>query len=72
MDESVIYYENIYPTTIAHIDEKSIDIRSLGKDKMRITAVLTILRDGTKLPPLLIFRGKNNGLKEKLYKKIIM
>lgn len=65
MDEYAIYYQNIYPTTIAHIGEKSVDIRSFGKDKMRITVVLTILADGTKLPPLLIFRGKNNGLKEK-------
>ena len=64
-DESAIYYENIYPTTIAHIGEKSANV----KDKIRITAVLTILVDGTKLPPLLVFRWKNYGPKEKTLQK---
>ena len=72
MDESAIYYENIYPTTIAKIGEKNVNIRTFGKDKMRISVVLTILADGSKLPPLLIFKGKSNGPKEKNYKKIVI
>ena len=51
MDESAIYYENIYPTTIANIGEKNVNVRTFGKDKMRISIVLTILVYGSKLPP---------------------
>ena len=69
MDESAIYYENIYPTTIAKIGEKNVNVRTFGKDKMRISVVLTILADGSKLPPLLIFKGKSHGSKEKKLQK---
>lgn len=37
MDESAIYYENIYPTTIAKIGEKNVNVRTFGKDKRRIS-----------------------------------
>lgn len=65
IDECANYYENIYPTTIAKIGERNVKVRSFGKDKLRITAILTVLADGSKLQPLLIFRGKTNGPKEK-------
>ena len=69
MDETAIYYENLYDTTVSKIGEKSITVRNFGKEKLRISAVLCVLADGSKLPPLLIFRGKNNGLKEEEFKK---
>jgi len=37
----------------------------LLENKLRITAVLTVFADGSKLQPLLIFKGKTNGPKEK-------
>ena len=46
-------------------------VRTFGKDKLRISAVLSILANGLKLPPLLVFRGKTGGPKEnKLQKNI--
>ena len=69
MDESAIYYENIYPTTISKIGEKNANVITFGKDKMRISVVLTILADGWKSPPFLIFKGKRNGPKEKKLQK---
>ena len=42
VDETAIYYENIYNTTINKIGEKSVIVRTFGKDKLRITAVLCI------------------------------
>ena len=69
MDETAIYYENLYNTTISKIGEKSVTVRNFGKEKMRISAVLCVLADGSKLPPLLIFRGKTNGPKENELKK---
>lgn len=49
MDECSIYYDNIYPTTIAKIGERNVKVRSFGKDKLRIAVVLTVLADGQKL-----------------------
>ena len=72
MDETAIYYENIYDTTISKIGEKSLIIHDIGKEKLRISAVPCILADGTKLSPLFIFRGKTNGPKEQDLKKINM
>ena len=65
MDECAIYYENIYPTTITKIGERNVKVRTFGKDKLRISAVLTVFADGSKLHVLLIFKGKTNRLKEK-------
>ena len=69
MDETAIYYENLYDTTVSKIGEKSITVRNFGKEKLRISAVLCVLADGSKLPPLFIFRGINNGRKEEELKK---
>ena len=62
VDETAIYF---YNTTVQKIGEKSVKVRTFGKDKVRISAVLAILANGFKLPPLLIFRGKTGGPKEK-------
>ena len=70
VDETAIYFENIYNTTVQKIGEKSVKVRTFGKDKVRISAVLAILANWFKLPPLLIFRGKTGGPKEKNYRKI--
>ena len=40
------------------IGQKEIGVKTGGKEKTRITAVLTVLADGSKLPPLLIFKGQ--------------
>ena len=72
MDETAIYYENIYDTTISKIGEKSLIIHDILKEKLRISEVPCILADGTKLSPLFIFRGKTNGPKEQDLKKINM
>ena len=71
VDETAIYYENIYNTAIERIGGKNVSVRTFGKDKLRISAVLSILANGLKLPPLLIFRGKTGGPKEKKLQKNI-
>lgn len=42
VDECAIYYENIYPTTITKIEERNVKVRTFGKEKLRISAVLTV------------------------------
>ena len=69
MDETTIYYENLYDTTISKIGEKRVTVSNFVKEKLRISGVLSVLANGSKLPPLLIFLGKNNGPKEEELKK---
>lgn len=64
VDETAIYYENIYNTAIEKIGGKNVSVRTFGKDNLRISAVLSILANGLKIPPLLIFCGKTGGPKE--------
>lgn len=65
MDETPICYENIYTTTITKIGSQNVTVKNFNKDKLRITVILCILSDGTKIPPLIIFRGETNKIKEK-------
>lgn len=61
VDETAIYFENKYNTTVQKIGEKSVKVRTFGKDKFRISAVLAILANKFKLPLLQIFCGKTGG-----------
>lgn len=67
VDETAIYYENIYRTIISKIGEKSVRVRTFGKDKLRISAKLRILANGMKISPLLIFGDKMKDLRKKVY-----
>ena len=40
------------------VGQKEIGVKTGGKEKLRITAVLAVRADGSKLPPLLISKGK--------------
>ena len=46
------------------IGDKDIKIKSFNKKKIRISVMLTILRDGNTLLPFVIYSGKSHGLKE--------
>lgn len=41
--------------------KKSVIIRTQNQDKYRLSVLLTILSNGKKLPPLLIFKGVKDG-----------
>lgn len=58
VDESPIYLEIPPKKTIEIKGSKNVDIYTFGKEKQRITCVLSIAANGNKLPPLLIFKGK--------------
>ena len=50
-----------YNTTIEKKGKKNIIINTQNQEKCRITVLLGILADGFKLPPLIIFKAKENG-----------
>ena len=51
----------LYKNVIEQIGNKHITVKSFNCDKIRINLLLTILSNGNKLPPLVVFRGKENG-----------
>jgi hypothetical protein len=58
MDETPVYFDMVRSLTIENRGAKSVQIRTTGNEKNRFTCVLTVLADGTKLPPIVIFKGK--------------
>lgn len=47
------------------IGNKDINMISFGKDKERVSVMLTLLGNGEKLPPMMIFKGIENGTRYK-------
>ncbi|CAB1110883.1 unnamed protein product [Ectocarpus sp. CCAP 1310/34] len=58
MDETPTWFENPGKDTVNATGDKEIAVKTGGKEEMRITSVLTVFADGSKLPPLLIVKGQ--------------
>ncbi|CAB1098020.1 unnamed protein product [Ectocarpus sp. CCAP 1310/34] len=61
MDETPVWLELPGNTTVARTSQKEVAVKTGGKEKVRITAVLAANMSGDKLPPLLIFKGKHTA-----------
>ena len=61
MSETQIFLNMTRIKTIAKIGSKTVNIKTLGQDKVRVNAILWIVADCTKLSPMLIFKGEPNG-----------
>lgn len=60
-DETPIFLNMPSNKTIEKIGKKTITINTQGQEKLRISCLLTISGDGTKLPPFVIFKGEKDG-----------
>src|SRR5256885_7334317 len=58
MDETSLSFNLINNTTIEHSSLKTVSILSTGHERSNFTVVLACLADGTKLPPVIIFKLK--------------
>ena len=58
MDETPCNLEMGFNTTIDFIGKKNIEVETFGREQYRITIILSIAGDGTKLPPLVILKGQ--------------
>lgn len=57
-DQTPIYFDMVGNYTLEQIGKKGpVKVTTGGKEKDRFTVQLTALADGTKLPPLIIFKG---------------
>lgn len=58
MDETPMSFNLPSNTTVEHSGSKTVSILSTGHEKSNFTVVLACLADGTKLPPVIIFKLK--------------
>ena len=58
MDETPMTFDLPSNTTVDEIGIRTVSIRTTGHEKTNFTVVLTCMADGTKLPPLIIFKLK--------------
>ena len=65
MDETPLFMNIPNTMTIAKIGSKEVNIKTHGQERIHVTAILWIVADGTKLPPMLVFKGKQDGRVEK-------
>ena len=60
MDETPLWFDTHSATTIDFVGVKTIPCKTKGHEKLRFTAVPTILSNGSHLPTLIIFRKLKN------------
>ena len=60
IDETNIYFDMVGSSTLETMGRRTISIKSSGSSN-RCTALLGVTMDGTKLPPFIIFKGKETG-----------
>lgn len=58
MDETPLTFDSPNPSTIEKRGTHTISIRTTGNEKKNFTVILACLADGTKLPPVCIFKRK--------------
>jgi len=58
MDETPMFFDMVGNTTIDIRGTNTVHLRTTGNEKNHFTCVLTVLADGTKLKPMVIFKGK--------------
>ena len=59
MDETPLAFDMPSPVTLEKRGAKTVSIRTTGHEKACFTVILGCLADGTKLPPVCIFKLKN-------------
>jgi hypothetical protein len=58
MDETPVYFDMTTNLTVNQKGAKTVQIKTTGNEKNRFTCVLSVLANGEKLLPMVIFKGK--------------
>ncbi|CAB4439968.1 unnamed protein product [Rhizophagus irregularis] len=72
MDETPVWFDMAGNITINPKGKKTVHVRGTGNEKNRFTVVLTCAADGTKLPPICIFKGKQMPRGEKVPSGVVV
>jgi len=59
MDETPVFFDMAGDLTVNPTGSKTVHIRTTGNEKNRFTVVLTCFANGSKFPPIIIFKGKS-------------
>ena len=65
MDETPMFFDLVGNRTVEHRGNKSVLVKTTGHEKQHFTVVLACMADGSKLPPMVIFKRKTFPKKEK-------
>ena len=57
MDETPVWCDMISETTIDKTGKRSITLKTTGHEKARVSVCLAAKADGTKLKPMVVFKG---------------
>lgn len=71
-DETPVYFDMPDNATIEKVGAKEVKLLSTGYEKQRITVMLAVTADGSKLPPYLILRRKTLPKKEKFPRDVVV
>lgn len=69
MDETPVYFDLPGNRTVNKRGDKTVFVRTTGHERQRFTVVLACLADGTKLPPMVIFKRKTFFKKKEVFPK---
>ena len=58
MDETPVFFDLPSNRTVDEVGAKTVNVRTTGHEKTHFTTVLACMADGTKLPPMVIFKRK--------------
>ena len=71
-DQTPLTFDIVTSSTLSEIGIKSVPILTTGHEKDRFTVMLACLRDGTKLPPYVVFKRKTLPKKVNFPKGVIV
>ena len=58
MDQTPIFFSMVPNTTLNHVGDRSVNVRSSSGSTMRVTVALTVTAAGGLLPPMFVFKAK--------------
>ena len=62
LDETAVFADHDKKTTLAERGATDVPVRSLGFEKILLTAVFAVRDDGTKLEPCVLDKGKESRI----------
>lgn len=72
MDETPLWFDLPQTRTFDFKGVKQVKCKTTGKEKLRYTVVLSAMADGTKLKPMIIFKGLKNVPKFEFPKEVVV
>ena len=75
MDETPVWCDMVAETTIDAVGKKSITLKTTGHEKPRVSVCLAAKVDGTKLKPMVIFKGakrESAALNEEFKRRVVV